>query len=132
MATNFILDGRALYKKSCAQELLQCMDASEAKRILEDVHEVICGMHANGHQMAKQFMRSGYYWLTLKRDCINYARKCHKCQIYIDKIHVPLVPLHIMIAPWPFSTSGVDMIRLITPKASNGHCFILVAIKYFT
>ena len=84
------------------------------------------------HQIVKQVMRSGYYWLTLERDCINYARKCHKCQIYADKIHVPLVPLHVMIAPWPFSMWGMDMIGPITPKASNGHCFILVAIDYFT
>ena len=27
---------------------------------------------------------------------------------------------------------GIDVIGLINPKASNGHCFILVAIDYFT
>jgi transposase InsO family protein len=27
---------------------------------------------------------------------------------------------------------GIDMIRMIEPKASNGHRFILVAIDYFT
>jgi transposase InsO family protein len=37
-----------------------------------------------------------------------------------------------MMSPWPFLVWGIDIIRKITPKASNGHEFILVAIDYFT
>ena len=37
-----------------------------------------------------------------------------------------------MTLPWPFSIWGIDIIGKITPKASNGHEFILVAIDYFT
>uniref|UniRef100_A0A2N9IWT2 Uncharacterized protein n=1 Tax=Fagus sylvatica TaxID=28930 RepID=A0A2N9IWT2_FAGSY len=40
--------------------------------------------------------------------------------------------LHTMASPWPFSAWGMDVIGAITPKASNGHEFILVAIDYFT
>ena len=132
LAIGFILDGKILYKRGHDQVLLRCVDTLEAKKILEEVYEGICGTHANGHRMAKQIMRAGYYWLTLERDCINYARKCHKCQIYANKIHVPLMPLHVMTAPWLFSMWGMDVIGPITPKASNGHRFILVAIDYFT
>ena len=49
-----------------------------------------------------------------------------------DKMHVPLTPLNILSSPWPFSMWGIDMIRMIELKASNGHQFILVAIDYFT
>ena len=82
--------------------------------------------------MAKQIMRLGYFWTTMESDYINYARKCHKCQIYADKIHVPPSPLHVMTAPWPFSIWGMDVIGPITSTASNWHRFILVAIDYFT
>ncbi|GAU43712.1 hypothetical protein TSUD_179950 [Trifolium subterraneum] len=58
--------------------------------------------------------------------------KCHKCQIYADKIHVPPTSLNVLSSPWPFSLWGIDMIGRIEPKASNGHRFILVAIDYFT
>ena len=51
---------------------------------------------------------------------------------YTDKIHVPPSPLHIMVSPWPFSMWGMDVIRPITPKASNDHRFIFVVIDYFT
>ena len=37
-----------------------------------------------------------------------------------------------MVSPWPFSMWGMDVIRPITPKASNGHRFIFVVIDYFT
>jgi hypothetical protein len=47
-------------------------------------------------------------------------------------INAPPVPLHNMVAPWPFSMWGMDVIGPIIPKASNGHRFILVAIDYFT
>ena len=77
-------------------------------------------------------MRAEYYWMTLENDCINYVRKCHKCQIYADKIHVPPMSLNVMVSPWSFSIWGMDVIGPITPKASNGHRFIFVVIDYFT
>ncbi|XP_074283147.1 uncharacterized protein LOC141607690 [Silene latifolia] len=37
-----------------------------------------------------------------------------------------------MTSPWPFSTWGIDIIGKVNPSRSGGHCFILVAIDYFT
>ena len=82
--------------------------------------------------MAGQVMRTGYYWLTLEKDYIQYARRCHKCQINSDKIHVPPTELHVMAPPWPFSMWGMDVIGSVIPKTSNGHRFIFVIIDYFT
>ena len=77
-------------------------------------------------------MRAGYYWLTMENDCIKYVRTCHCCQAYQDKKNAPPQPLHSLVAPWPFSAWGMDVIRLAIPKASNGHEYIVVAIDYFT
>ena len=66
LAMGFVLDGKILYKRGHDQVLLRCVDTPEAKKILEEVHEGIYGMHANGHQMAKQIMRASYYWLTFE------------------------------------------------------------------
>ena len=92
----FLLDGEVLYKKRKDQVMLRCVNSSKANKIIEEIHEEICGTHVNGHKMARQVMRASYYWLTLESDCIKYARKCHKCQIYSDKIHVPPIELHVM------------------------------------
>ncbi|KAG8473279.1 hypothetical protein CXB51_035201 [Gossypium anomalum] len=110
-------DKRTLRRLACG---------GEAKLILEEVHEGVCGTHANGFTMARQIMRFGYYWPTMEGDCINYAKKCHKCQIYGDKIHVPPSLLHVMTSPWPFSMWGMDVIGPISPKASNEHRFIFI------
>jgi hypothetical protein len=82
--------------------------------------------------MARHIQRSKYLWLTLERDCIDYIKKCHKCQIYIDKINAPSALLFNITSPWPFDMCGLNVIRPINPKARNGHRFILMAINYFT
>ncbi|KAG8473516.1 hypothetical protein CXB51_035657 [Gossypium anomalum] len=79
LASDYVLDGEILYRRRKDQVLLRCVDAVEAKQILEEVHEGVCGTHANGFTMARQIMRFGYYWSTMEGDCINYAKKCHKC-----------------------------------------------------
>ena len=73
-----------------------------------------------------------YYWLAMEFDCYKFAKKCHKCHIYVDKIHVPPTLLNVIYSQWSFSMWGINMIGMIEPKASNGHHFILVAIDYFT
>ena len=45
---------------------MRCVDADEAKKIVHEIHEGVCGTHASGHVMARQIMRAGYYWMTLE------------------------------------------------------------------
>ena len=47
-------------------------------------------------------------------------------------IHVPPFELHALTSPLPFSVWSIDIIGKISPKSSNGHEYILVAIDYFT
>ena len=43
----------------------------------------------------------------------------------------PPTSLNVMVSSWPFSIWGINVIRPITPKASNDHRFIFVVIDYF-
>ncbi|KAA3467800.1 RNA-directed DNA polymerase (Reverse transcriptase), Ribonuclease H [Gossypium australe] len=99
LANDYVLDGEILYKMRKDQVLLRCVDTVEAKKILEEVHEGVCGTHANGFTMARQIMRFGYYWSTMEADCISFAKKCRKCHIYGDKIHIPHSTFHVMTSP---------------------------------
>ncbi|KAL0544847.1 hypothetical protein IC582_019975 [Cucumis melo] len=99
LAMKFFLSGKVLYKRNYDMTLLRCVDALEAENILEENHEGVCGTHANGYMMARQVLRSGYFWLTMELDCIKHARRCHKCQIYADKVHAPASTLHVLTAP---------------------------------
>ena len=100
--------------------------------MLVEVHEGSFGTHANGHAMARKILRAGYYWLTMESDCCIHVRKCHKCQTFANNVNASPMPVNILVALWPFSIWGIDVIGAIEPKASNGHCFILVVIDCFT
>ena len=63
---------------------------------------------------------------------VDYVKSCHDCQTQANLNHLPLKELYSMTSPWPFSIWGINMIGRITPKASNGHEYIFVAINYFT
>ena len=41
--------------------LLRWVDVEEAKQIMTEIHEEICGTHANEHIMARQILIFGYY-----------------------------------------------------------------------
>lgn len=43
--------------------------------------------------------RTQYYWLTLKGDYMEFVKKCHKCQRYINLHKVPPVNLHLVSSP---------------------------------
>ncbi|XP_027156902.1 uncharacterized protein K02A2.6-like [Coffea eugenioides] len=132
MASKFFLNGEVLYKRTSDLNLLRCIDEDEAQYLMKEVHSGVCGPHMNEHLLAKKIMRTGYFWLTMERDCIDFVRRCIKCQVHGDIIRAPPTELHSMIAPWPCSMWGMDVIGTIDPPASNGHRFILVAIEYFT
>ncbi|RDX98564.1 hypothetical protein CR513_18505, partial [Mucuna pruriens] len=44
----------------------------------------ICGTHIGGRVLAGKIARVGYYWPTLKADCMNYVKRCDKCQRFAD------------------------------------------------
>ena len=70
--------------------------------------------------------------MMMMEDCIKFIRKCYKCQVHGDIIHLPLTKVHSISSPWPFSVWGLDIIKEIHPTTSNGHRFILVTVDYFT
>lgn len=124
--------GGILYKRSFNQMLLRCLDEDEAAKVMIEIHEGCCGPHMSGFMLAKNLMRQGYFWLTMERDCHEYVKRCFKCQEYGNLIHSPASELHNLTSPWPFAIWGMDIIRKISPKSTNGHEYILVAVDYFT
>ena len=97
MAAGYFLNGEILYKRSFDGTLLRCLNAEEAQQVIKEIHEGSCGSHSNGQNMARKIMRAGYYWSTIESDCISYVRKCHKCQIYANHIHMPANNLNIFV-----------------------------------
>ena len=103
----------------------------EAKEVVREVHEGICGGHVGYQTLIKQIIRAGYYWKTMQQDCYHFVKKCALCQIHAPSIHAPATYLQSVISPWPFSMWAFDVVGPITP-ASNNYKYFLATIEYFT
>nr|XP_033516131.1 uncharacterized protein LOC117280524 [Nicotiana tomentosiformis] len=130
LASSFFFSGEILYKRTPDLNLLRCIDFQEAERIMNKVHSGVSGPHMNGYVLAKKILQTCYYWMTMKKDCFSFVRKCHQCQINGDMIYAPPLDLHPMSAPWPFIAWGMGVIGPIKLKASNGHRFILICEQF--
>ena len=68
--------------------------------------------------------------MTMKRDYIEYIRKCHNGKIYGDKINIPPTPLFNMLSSKLYSIWELNVISSVNPEACNEHRFILVTVNY--
>ncbi|XP_027067611.1 uncharacterized protein [Coffea arabica] len=76
MVSKVFLNGEILYKRTSDLSLLRCIDEDEAQYMMKEVHSGVCEPHMNEHLLAKKIMRTGYFWLTMEHDCIDFVRRC--------------------------------------------------------
>jgi ribonuclease HI len=74
-----LLDGR-LYYKSLDGVLLQCMGQEEAKKMMSEVHDGLCGARQLAYRMKWVIRHTGCYWPTMLEDCFEYYEGCQDCQ----------------------------------------------------
>src|SRR5262249_55751505 len=89
--------------------------------------------HFNGQILATHILKL-YYWPTLERDCVDFMRRCVKCQLHANKIHAPSSSLHPISAPWPFAMWAFDAVGPLEDSSGEikKKSFILTATEYFT
>ena len=61
MATQYILYGGQLYKRSYDGIHLRCLKKEETEKGMEEVHQEIYGPHMNGRMLAKKILRIRYF-----------------------------------------------------------------------
>ncbi|XP_068474112.1 uncharacterized protein [Phaseolus vulgaris] len=47
-----------------------CVYGEQCTRLMSELHEGVCGSHVGGCALASRILRAGYYWPTLKEDCV--------------------------------------------------------------
>lgn len=67
-----------------------------------------------------------YYWLTIIKDFINYAKGCQDCEKHDPIQHVLAGLMNLIIKGWCFKGWAMHVIGQISPK------YILVATDFFT
>jgi hypothetical protein len=79
-STKYCLIDQVLYWKDPLGVILRCVDPQEAKRIMSDFHDSLCGGNHFWRTMAYKILRAGYFWPTLFTDVCVKVRACIKCQ----------------------------------------------------
>ncbi|XP_045795462.1 uncharacterized protein LOC123889969 [Trifolium pratense] len=116
-ASNYVIIGNELFKKTLEGVLLKCLSENEAYIAISDVHSGACGSHQSGHKMKWLLIRQGMYWPSMLKDCIDFAKGCQECQKHAGIQHVPASELHSIIKPWPFRGWALDLIGEIKPTS---------------
>jgi hypothetical protein len=96
-----LLDGRLFYK-SLDGVLLQCLGQEEAKKMMSEVHDGLCGAHQSAYQMKWVIRHTGCYWPTMLEDCFEYYKGYQDCQKFGNIQRVTASALNPIIKPWPF------------------------------
>ena len=60
-ATRFTILNTTLYKRGFSMPYLKCMDEEEAKYVLDEIHEGVCGDHAGPKSLVSKVIRIGYF-----------------------------------------------------------------------
>ena len=63
-----------LYYKIVDGVLLKCLNQEDARVIMGEVHEGVCGAHQSAYKMKWIIRRSRYFWPTMLEDCFVYYR----------------------------------------------------------
>ena len=93
-----------------SRPILTCVENAEARRIMSELHEGICGSHIGGRALLLRILRAGYFWPTMRKDCIEHVKHCDPCQRQSNVHRAPPEILHSIHAPWPFHTWGINIL----------------------
>ncbi|XP_070004796.1 uncharacterized protein [Nicotiana sylvestris] len=130
-APRFLYYKDTLYQRSFEGVLLRCLGEDEATQAMQEAHSGVCGSHQSGPKFHFHIKRMGYYWPTMVKDCLDYARRCKACQFHANFMHQPPEMLHPTVASWTFDAWGLDIVGPL-PKSSGGHLYILATTDYFS
>ncbi|RDY08493.1 Gypsy retrotransposon integrase-like protein 1, partial [Mucuna pruriens] len=121
-AARYIIIEGELYRRGFSFPLLRCIEGDKAHYVIKEVHEGICGSHIGGRALASKIA---------KGDCMDYMKKCDKCQRFTEVGNAPQEQLHSITSPWLFHKWGVDILGPFAPALGQVK-YLIVAVDYFT
>lgn len=76
-------------RKSHDKNIVEMFGWDRSKKDTLRTSKDIFANHVSGHMTTRQIQRLRYLWMTMEKDYVEYVRKCHKLQVYSDKINAP-------------------------------------------
>ena len=91
-----------LYYRTIDGVLLKCIDKEEAKVLMGEIHEGVCGSHQSAYKMKWVIRINWYFWPTILEDCFTYYKGCQECQKFGSVQRAPASAMNPIIKPWSF------------------------------
>ena len=110
--------------------LRRCLTDEEIEALMNDLHGGACGSNLSGLATTQIFLRSGYFWSSTFKDCVNAVKWFHPCHVFAWNMQPHPAPLHMIITIGPFTKWGVEFMNCNLDSARGNH-HIIVAIDYF-
>lgn len=108
------------------------MEKDDAEKVLKELYDGPSGDHYARETTAHKIIQVGYYYPTLFKDALAYARKCKLCQTTVGReTKLEIMLWHVTIS-YPFTQWGLNIISEITTNSSKKHNYILTTTDYFT
>nr|XP_027090396.1 uncharacterized protein LOC113711428 [Coffea arabica] len=101
-AARYALRQNLLYKRSYLGPWLRCITSEKGERILQDIHEGLCGTHVGYRMFVKKALLLEYFWPTMKIDTQIIVLSCPSCQHRAPEHHQPTNFMIPITSPWPF------------------------------
>ena len=96
-----------LYKNGFSMPYLKYVNEKEAKYIIKEIHDEICGDHASPRSLISKVIRTSYFWHTLQNDAKEFVKRCDKCQRFGNVQRIPSEKLTTIAYPWSLPGGGL-------------------------
>ena len=106
----------------------RCVLETEQGGITEECHASPYGGHFARDKTAQKILQSGFYWLTLFKDCFEWVKHCDNCQRMDNISRRNEMPLQGILVVRIFYVWGIDFIGPFS--SSFGNLYILLAMDY--
>ncbi|WVZ19433.1 hypothetical protein V8G54_006755 [Vigna mungo] len=63
----YVIVGEELYRRGYITPMMKCLSAEEAKYVMRELHEGICGRHTSSRALRAQALRTGFFWKRWRR-----------------------------------------------------------------
>ncbi|KAL4638290.1 hypothetical protein ACB092_03G136500 [Castanea dentata] len=80
MKIQYILCGGQLYRRSYDCMHLHCLKKEKAEKVMEEVHQGICGPHMNERMLGMKILSMWYYWRSIVWPSYDGDRLCGLCE----------------------------------------------------
>ena len=79
-SSKFTILNDELYKRGFLQTYLKCLNLEDAKYVLREIHEGVCGNHFGPRSLIGQVVCVGYFWPTIQKGATQVIQRYDKCQ----------------------------------------------------